>query len=201
VPDPSESPPPARRPAARARQRPRFSLPVDHAQDAGVSERIEAFIDGRPPVRRTKRRQPRPEAVRQPARPKKLDTRTDWDEALHHEDARVARYGRPASVLVVAIDGAPGPIAERAAPAVGTAIRAAARETDRVARTGPGRFHVLLPETEEAEASAVAERIRAACAQTPLHVAAASPGRGQSLIDALGLAVARIDRLQRGAKP
>lgn len=174
---------------------------MDHAQDAGVSERIEAFIDGRPPVRRTRRRPPKPEAVRQPTRPKKLDTRTDWDDALHHEDARVARYGRPASVLVIAIAGAPGPLAERAAPAIGAAIRKAARETDRVARIGPGRFHVLLPETEDAEATAVAERIRAACGDTPLHVAAASPSRGQTLIDALSLAIARIDRLQRGGKP
>ncbi len=90
---------------------------------------------------------------------------------------------------------------ERAAPAIATAIRKAARETDRVARIGPGRFHVLLPETEEGEAAAVAERIRAACGETPLHVAAASPSRGQTLIDALGLAIARIERLQRGAKP
>lgn len=201
MPEPSESKPPTRQPTARVRQRPRFSLPVDHEQDAGVSERIEAFIDGRPPVRRTKRRQPKPEAARQATRPKKLDTRTDWDDALHHEDARVARYGRPASVLVIAIEGAPGPMAERAAPAVGSAIRRAARETDRVARTGPGRFHVLLPETEEAEATAVAERIRSACGETKLHVASASPTRGQTLIDALALAVARIDRLQRGDKP
>lgn len=174
---------------------------MDHAQDAGVSERIEAFIDGRPPVRRTKRRQPRPEAQRQPSRPKKLDTRTDWDDALHHEDARVARYGRPASVLVIAIDGAPGPLADRVAQAVGTAIRKAARETDRVARVGPGRFHVLLPETDEPEATAVAARITAACGDTRLHLVSASPSRGQTLIDALALAVARVDRLHRGAKP
>lgn len=133
-------------------------------------------------------------------RPKKLDTRTDWDDALHHEDARVARYGRPASVLVVALGLSVGPLAERAVPSIGNAIRAAARETDRVARVGPGRFHLLLPETEEAEANAVADRIRAACGETPIHLACASPSRGQSLIDALALAIARVDRGQGGQR-
>ncbi len=200
MPDPKESKPPTRRATTRARQRPRFALPVDHEQDAGVSERIEAFLDGRPPVRRNRRRQPRPETARRPTRPKKLDTRTDWDDALHHEDARVARYGRPASVLVVALGLGAGPLAERAAPGIGAAIRAAARETDRVARVGPGRFHVLLPETEDAEASAVADRIRAACGDTPVTIACASPARGQSLIDALALAVARVERGQGGPR-
>jgi hypothetical protein len=167
---------------------------VDHAEDAGVSERIEAFIDNRPPARRTRRRQPRPEAVRRPTRPARLDTRPDWDAALHHEDARVARYGRPASVLVVGLDLGTGAAAERAVPGLGIAIRAAARETDRVARVGPARFHILLPETEEAEASAVAERIRTACGGTPIHVAFASPTRGQTLLDSLALAVARVER-------
>jgi hypothetical protein len=193
VPDSSESTPPTRRPAARARQRPRFSLPADHAEDAGVSERIEAFLDNRPPVRRTRRRPPRPEAARTPARPRKLDTRTDWDAALQHEDARVARYGRPVSVLVVGLELA-GAAPEQVAPAIGVAIRAAARETDRVARVGPARFHVLLPETEEVEAAAVAERIRQSCGDQHVHVASASPSRGQTLIDALALAIARVDR-------
>lgn len=159
-----------------------------------MSERIEAFLDNRPPVRRTRRRQPRPDAVRRPSRPAKLDTRPDWDAALHHEDARVARYGRPASVLVVGLDLASGAAAERAVPGLGMAIRAAARETDRVARVGPARFHILLPETEEVEAGAVAERIRAACGETPIHVASASPTRGQTLVDSLALAVARVER-------
>jgi GGDEF domain-containing protein len=169
-------------------------LPVDHADDAGVSERIEAFLDNRPPARRTRRRQPRPEVARAPARPRKLDTRTDWDAALLHEDARVARYGRPVSVLVVGLDLASSGTPDHLAPAIGIAIRSAARETDRVARVGPGRFHILLPETEEAEAAAVAERIRMTCGDHPIHVASASPSRGQTLIDALALAIARVDR-------
>lgn len=98
----------------------------------------------------------------------------------------------------MAIDGGPGQAAERAAPAIGTAIRKAARETDRVARVGPSRFHVLLPETEEAEASAVATRIRAACGAIPVRLACGSPSRGQSLVDALALAIARVDRDGRG---
>ncbi len=167
---------------------------MDHAEDDGVSERIEAFLDGRPKARRVRRRHLRPDLARLSQRPAQLDTRTDWEAALYHEDARVARYGRPASVLVVAIDTDSPQAGERVAPALGLAIRSAARETDRVARIGPMRFHVLLPETDEAEAAAVAERIRAACGETPIRLAAASPTRGQTLIDALALAVARVDR-------
>jgi Diguanylate cyclase, GGDEF domain len=174
---------------------------VDHAEDAGVSERIEAFLDNRPSARQTRRRQPKPDAARRPTRPAKLDTRPDWDAALHHEDARVARYGRPASVLVVGLDVGSGIAAERAVPALAVAIRAAARETDRVARVGPARFHILLPETEEAEAGAVAERIRSACGETPMHVASASPARGQTLLDALALAVARVERAIGEGRP
>lgn len=142
-----------------------------------------------------------------------MDTRTDWDAALEHEDARVARYGRPACVLVVHLDVAAGAHAERADPkraaaqradpervaaTLALAIRAAARETDRVARVGPGRFHVLLPETDETEAAAIAERIRAACGEHPIHLASASPAQGRTLIDSLAVASARLERSMRG---
>ena len=131
-----------------------------------------------------------------------MDTRADWDIALRHEEARVARYGRPAAVLAVRLrthrDGA----ADQYAARVGGAIRQQARETDRVTRVGPDRFHVLLPETLEAEASVLAERVRSACVlvmpgvpgtEVEILVAAASTSSGGSLLEALRAVQAGIE--------
>jgi hypothetical protein len=172
-------------------------MPAEH-QDERVGEVIEAFLDG-PPERPRKiaRARPRCDKVRavRPALP--LDTRPDWDSALRHEEARLARYGRPATVLVIRLR-APVPGAEdRYAGRVGAIVRQHARETDRVTRAGPDRFHVLLPETDEPEADILAERIRDACVERiptrsggslEILAAAASPGSGETLHDALRIA-------------
>ena len=59
-----------------------------------------------------------------------------------------------------------------------------------MARVGPARFHVLLPETVEAEASALAARLREACSEAvtgqlreelEIRAVAASPARGGTL--------------------
>jgi GGDEF domain-containing protein len=130
-----------------------------------------------------------------------MDTRADWDLALRHEDARVTRYGRPAAVLVVRIRMPQIGAEDHVAARVGTVLREHARETDRVTRASTDRFHVLLPETAEAEADALAERLQAACARSlpgqpgsdlEILVAAAGPVRGGSLQDALRAAQARV---------
>jgi hypothetical protein len=189
-----DEPPPSRRMPRRGR-RPRFVLPTDH-HDERVGEVIEAFLDG-PPARA--RRLPRPAirrkgALRAIRRPVALDTRPDWDAALRHEDARLARYGRPASVLVIRLRTALPGDEDRYAGRVGEIVRELARETDRVTRAGADRFHVLLPETLEAEADALAARIRDISAERvparhgvefEILTATASPGDGQTLRDAL----------------
>jgi hypothetical protein len=140
---------------ARTR-RPKFALPADHHHDDGTSERIEAGRDGPKRERRSKPRHLRSEGLRRPRRSMPIDIRTDWDAALRHEDARVARYGRPAAVLVVDVQPSEAGMVDRFAARVGTVIRDHARETDRIARVGPSRFHVLLPETSEPEAAMLA---------------------------------------------
>jgi len=131
-----------------------------------------------------------------------MDTRTDWDIALRHEDARVARYGRPAAVLAVRLRVVKAGMADPYAARVGGAIRQQARETDRVTRVGPDRFHVLLPETVEAEATVLAERVRTACvalipgapgSEVEILVAAASTSGGGTLVDALRTVQARLE--------
>lgn len=169
-------------------------MPVDH-HDERVGEVIEAFLDGPPErPRKVARARPRRATMRAAREAVPLDTRPDWEAALGHEDARLARYGRPAAVLVIRLL-TPVPGAEdRYAGRVGAIVREHTRETDRVTRAGPDRFHVLLPETDEAGADVLAERIRNACAERiagrfggslEILAAAVSPGSGETLHDAL----------------
>ena len=193
-----DEPPPARRRAPRTGKRPRFVMPREH-HDERVGEVIEAFLDGPPASARPAPRPPRPRGVfRTVRKPIPLDTRPDWDAALRYEDARMARYARPASVLVVRVEVArPGSL-DRIGARVGDIVREHARETDRVTRAAADRFHVLLPETHEAEAEILAYRIRADSLERvtgtgggPLEVVVVpvSPAHGQTLREALLAAI------------
>jgi hypothetical protein len=170
-------------------------MPKEH-HDARTSARIEAFLDGPPqPVRRRR-------AVRDPQRrPIVFDSPEAWHESLAREDQRVVRYGRPASVVVVDVaisHATPG--TDMVEPVV-EAIRHEARETDRVARVRPTRFHLLLPETGEAAATHLVDRLMAAwparanghAAAIRVTVGSASPGHGQRLADALAEAERQLE--------
>jgi hypothetical protein len=195
---PDEPQPPKRR-APRNGRRSRFVLPADH-HDERVGEVIEAFLDGPPErARRAPRTRalPRRDKLRAVRKPIPMDTRSDWETALRHEDARLARYGRPATVLVIRFCVPIPGTEDRFASRVGGILRELARETDRVTRAAPDRFHVLLPETDEPEADVVADRLRDACAELDLQragsaleirLAAVRPGSGETLHDALRLA-------------
>jgi len=173
-------------------------MPADQ-HDERVGEVIEAFLDGPPerPGREAARPRARRGELRAVRKPLPMDTRPDWDAALRYEDARLARYGRPAAILVIRLrTNVPG-AEDRYAGRVGAVVRGQARETDRVTRAAPDRFHVLLPETDEPEADILAERVRDTCAaQIPgrfgrnleILAAAVSPGSGQTLHDALRIA-------------
>jgi diguanylate cyclase (GGDEF)-like protein len=93
-----------------------------------------------------------------------------WSRIVADEDARIKRYHRSATIVVIELEGldklvqlmGPGSI-ERIVPAVADTIRRGAREADHVARLGTGRFAVLMPETDEILAINYVERIRRAC--------------------------------------
>ncbi len=93
-----------------------------------------------------------------------------WSRMVADEDARIRRYHRSATVVIIELEGldklalrmGPGSI-ERIVPAVADTIRRGAREADHVARLGTGRFAVLMPETDEIVAINYVERIRRAC--------------------------------------
>ncbi len=142
----------------RPRRSRKFVLPEHHhdeLEDERTAEHIEAFLDG--PVAPPRRRAETEARVRRPIR---LDTRPDWMAAFHHEAARHARYGRPASVLLIELRGpAPTGVQDRVAKVVGDAIRAQARETDRAVRIDARSFRVLLPETGGRAARTLVERL------------------------------------------
>src|SRR5687767_3524948 len=85
---------------------------------------------------------------------------------LDDEMARAERFGRPLSLLLLAIDGF-GHLSEAHGQAAADGVLqrlailllSSAREADTVARVGTDRFALLLPETAAAGAVVVAERI------------------------------------------
>jgi diguanylate cyclase (GGDEF)-like protein len=99
-----------------------------------------------------------------------LESPMAWRRAVEDEIARLARYHRPATVMLIELDGLDR-LRERLGEAAGArllvatarTIHAEARAADRCARFGPGRFAILLPETDEIAAINFAERIRADC--------------------------------------
>jgi GGDEF domain-containing protein len=131
-----------------------------------------------------------------------MDTRPDWQAALSSEGARHARYGRPASVLLIEVGGEPPDVeVDRVARRVADAIRAEARETDRAMRAGPLSFRVLLPETGARAARSFADRLDRAFRDGPaggrtagleLCFEMATASRSGTLEDALTDAEARL---------
>ena len=93
-----------------------------------------------------------------------------WARTMADEEARIRRYHRPATVVLIEIEGLErltsmlGPSSvERIVPAVADTLRRGAREADHVARLATGRFGVLMPETDEVLAINYVERVRTAC--------------------------------------
>lgn len=93
-----------------------------------------------------------------------------WARVVSDEDARIRRYRRAATIVMIELDGLDRLTArlgdaagERLVPAVADTIHRLARESDFVARLGDGRFAVLLPETDEIQAINYVERVRRTC--------------------------------------
>ncbi len=141
----------------------------------------------------------------------------EWNRILGDEDARVRRYSRPATVVIIEVDGldrltsALGMGAgDRVTQAVADTLSRHARAADQLARIDTGRFGVLLPETGEVEAVNYVERVRSACdlwlesGAIALRLAigwAASPVNG-TLGDALTAAEERIEvELRHSVQP
>jgi len=136
-----------------------------------------------------------------------LDNRLAWDRAMQQENERKRRYGRPVSVVIAELYGLDAlaervgrDAADRLVPAIAEALRRYGRATDRVARVGHARFHVLLPETDEVRAINYVERVRQACdlwlesgaVSLSLSLGWASPGPDDDIETAMIMAEDRL---------
>jgi diguanylate cyclase (GGDEF)-like protein len=99
-----------------------------------------------------------------------LDLGPAWSRWLSEEEARVQRFHRPATVVLVELSGLDrladrlgDEAASRLIPPIATTLRKNTRATDHLARLGPTRFGALLTETDEIRAINFVERIRSAC--------------------------------------
>ncbi|HEY7132853.1 MAG TPA: diguanylate cyclase [Candidatus Limnocylindrales bacterium] len=99
-----------------------------------------------------------------------LDLGPAWTRWLAEEEARVRRFHRPATIVLVELAGLDrlaerlgGEAADRLIPPIATTLRRDARATDHLARLGPTRFAALLTETTEVQAINWVERVRSAC--------------------------------------
>jgi diguanylate cyclase (GGDEF)-like protein len=135
-----------------------------------------------------------------------------WDRLIISETARVRRYKRPATIVLVeiaglsrlgALWGADG--AERTLISAARTLSQSIRTSDHIARIEPIRFGILLTETAEIAAINFVERARVSC-ERDLRVASevvgvafgwASPPKSGDLADAAALAQKRLeDELQ-----
>lgn len=155
---------------------------------------------------------PAPAATPMPAPLPGIDDAVFWTRLTDAESARVARYDRSATIVLIELDGLDrlvaslGPAAgDRIIAATAATIRAEARVSDTVARLGHSRFGVLLIETDEVSAINFTERVRAICDRwlqtgaVALRVALGHCSLTSAIgpADAMRLSQERLDRERR----
>ncbi len=137
-----------------------------------------------------------------------LPNRRAWDAALSSEEERCRRYGSPAAVLSLDLDGlkevndaqghrAGDDLLRRTAEV----LMGSVRRHDTVARMGGDEFAVLLPECPAARATELADRVRQRLERAGLAasvgVASRPPDSGGGLQAAYELADERMYALKR----
>lgn len=148
----------------------------------------------------------------------RLLSRDAWARAFELEERRLARYGRPCSVVAIGLDGLEAlslrigsEAAERLVEPLVETLTTRARAADLVCRIDRTRFVALLPETDGPGARAYAARLARATAlwlaAAPVPVGLAigwgSPPPGGTLASALVVAYRRmdVDRAHRPGQP
>ncbi|PGH54110.1 hypothetical protein CRT60_30270 [Azospirillum palustre] len=114
-----------------------------------------------------------------------LNNRRRFLELAEVEMARLRRYGRPVSVLMLDIDRFKAindshghAIGDRALVRLAEICRGELRDTDHIGRLGGEEFAIILPETPLAAAGEVAERLRHRLALADVPLDPADHGQG-----------------------
>jgi diguanylate cyclase (GGDEF)-like protein len=131
-----------------------------------------------------------------------------WDRLILSEAARVRRYKRSSTIVLVEIAGLTRlgrlwgrDVAERTLVSAARTLSQSIRTSDHIARIEPIRFGILLTETSEIDAINSIERARVSC-ERDLRVASeavsvafgwASPPKNGDLADAVGVATKRLE--------
>jgi diguanylate cyclase (GGDEF)-like protein len=117
-----------------------------------------------------------------------LDNRRQLRVHLRHQLARARRQYRPVSFLLLDLDHFKvindqfgHDVGDEALRHVAQLLRNGLREGDLVARWGGEEFAICLPETDVAEASMLAERLRVAIEKNPLAIEGSSIGMTTSI--------------------
>jgi diguanylate cyclase (GGDEF)-like protein len=121
-----------------------------------------------------------------------------WQQAASAETSRAARTGRPLAMAMLDIDyfkkvnDAYGHLAgDRVLAAIAGILTAQLRGYDVAGRFGGEEFAVLLPDTTEAGACRIAERLRAQIAATPMAGDGKGSHPGRRVTVSIGVAAAR----------
>lgn len=197
--------------------------------DARAAAAIEEFVASvsadaagraRPPapselISRTREAVPRAPLPRSPERPfhaqeyipAGLADEATWDRTVREESVRVARFGRPATVVMAELphldevaDRLGRDVADRVISETTRVFVSQGRAVDRIALLGEARFGVLLLETDEIAARGYIDRLRAAAdgwlesagLSTRLCLGWASPADGGDVATAAATARQRM---------
>jgi diguanylate cyclase (GGDEF)-like protein len=191
------------------------------AEDSRAAAAIEAFVAEVSPEAAGRPRSPVPSgtisgtgeaAVPFEASPEGLAGPAAWDRTLREESARVARFGRPVTVVMAEIRDLDGVIdrlgrgvADRVVTETARLLVTKGRAADRIAWLGDATFGVLLSETEEVRASGYVDRMRAAAdgwlesagLSVRLSLGWASPAEGVDVMAAAAAAEQRMRDVDR----
>jgi len=223
------------RPPAAERGRPRVGPSARREprsdDDARAAAAIEAFVAEVSPDVAGRTRAPAPSEIAAPTyapaglsaptyAPAGLVDPAAWDRTLREESARVARFGRPVTVVMAEIPDLDGVVdrlgrgvADRVVSETARVLVTKGRAADRIAWLGEARFGILLSETEEVRAPAYVDRVRAAAdgwlesagLSIRLSLGWASPVEGTDVIAAAATAQSRMRDFARrsasGATP
>jgi diguanylate cyclase (GGDEF)-like protein len=133
-----------------------------------------------------------------------IGNRLAWSKVLVEEEARCRRYGRPACVISVDLDGLKrtnDTLGHDAGDALlrnaALALRRTARMCDQVSRVGGDEFAVLAVESSELEGRALLDRIAAAFAVSRVEASVGMAVRETTLDDAWKVADAAMYRHKR----